>query len=93
MLFLHKQGQVSTQVALMQQENAQQKQTKQANKLINAYLYNSKNPGIMEKSGLEGVFLNPVTEPVKKIFTITWGSELAKSFPTGSALPHSHFLF
>ena len=28
----------------MQQENAQQKQTKQANKLINAYLYNSKNP-------------------------------------------------
>ena len=38
---------------------------------MNVYLYKAKMPmqlltGIMEKSGLEGVFLNPVKEPLKK---------------------------
>ena len=41
---LQKQGQVSTQFAQLNNQNAQQKQTKQASKPINAYLYNTKNP-------------------------------------------------
>ena len=43
MLFLHKQGQVSTQFALIQLKYEQTKQTNHVNKSINAHARQSKN--------------------------------------------------